>query len=116
MGYLPIKKKKKKKVKSTFFVIKNPLTTTILHLLLVLEQLRMHVADDREERLHGGVVGDGSAALGVAAHAVDEDLQAALQGRQELSLVQLRMLPVLQRLLAVGGWSLIHNQGGQKSY
>lgn len=62
----------------------------------------MHVADDGEERLNGGVVGDGTATLRVAAHAVDEDLQTALQRRQELRLVQLPLVSVLQGLLAVG--------------
>ena len=67
----------------------SPLTPPVFHFLLVAEQLWVHAADDAKQRLHGGVVGNGATPLGVAAHAVDEDLQAGLQCSQELALVSL---------------------------
>ena len=67
------------------------LTSGILLFSHVLHQLRVHGVQRHEERLHGGVVGDGPPALGVALHTVDEDLDAALQGIQELLLVSVHL-------------------------
>ena len=47
----------------------------------------MHGVERHEERLHGGVVGDAAAAHRVALHAVHEDLDAAVERVEELSLV-----------------------------
>ncbi|RUS79813.1 hypothetical protein EGW08_012412, partial [Elysia chlorotica] len=67
------------------------LTPVILFLLNVRHELGVHVADHGKKRLDRRVIGNWPASLGVAAHAVHEDLQRALQGREELGLAALRV-------------------------
>lgn len=83
------------------------LTSLIVLLIDVVQQLRVHRVQRQKQRLHGRIIGNTASPLSITVHSIDEYLDAALQGRQELLLFRgdLREFPNV-----ISGFVLQHTQ------